>query len=490
MKREQWGSRAGFVLAAVGSAIGLGNIWRFPYMAYENGGGAFFIPYLIAMLTAGIPFMILEFTMGHKFRGSAPKTLAKINSKFEWLGWFQVMIAAVIGVYYVAIIGWAISYTGLAVNQGWGSDPNAYFFGEYLQLGSDNSPSKLGAIQWHIAIPMLVAWAITFAAIYSGVKGGIERAGKIMMPVLFIMVLALIGRIVFLPGAADGLNYLFQPDFSKLTDPSVWSAAYGQMFFTLSVGFAIMLAYSSYLPEKSDITNNALMTVLINCGFSILAGILIFSVLGYMAQEQGKPLTDVVSAGVGLAFVTIPAAINLLPAPYILGPLFFLALVVAGISSHISILEAVTSAFIDKLQWSRKKAASIVCGTGLLVSLSFATNGGLLLLDLVDYFINNLALLTSCLIELLLVGWLFKIADIRQHANDISDFSIGIWFELCIRFITPIMIAIILGNKIVETLNEGYGGYAMSDLLLLGWGLLALMLVIAITVNAKKTKEA
>ena len=490
MKREQWGSRTGFVLAAVGSAIGLGNIWRFPYMAYENGGGAFFIPYLFAMLTAGIPFMILEFTMGHKFRGAAPKTLSKINSKFEWLGWFQVMIAAVIGVYYVAIIGWSISYVGLAVNQGWGTDPNAYFFGEYLQLGSDNSPSKLGSIQWHIAIPMIVAWGITFAAIFSGIKGGIERAGKIMMPVLFIMVIALIGRMIFLPGALDGLNYLFEPDFSKLTDPTVWAAAYGQIFFTLSVGFAIMLAYSSYLPEKSDISNNALMTVLINCGFSIVAGILIFSVLGYMAQEQGKALTDVVSAGVGLAFVTIPAAINLLPAPYILGPLFFLALVVAGLSSHISIIEAVTSALIDKLKWSRKKAASIVCGVGLLVSLSFATNGGLLLLDLVDFFINNIALLASCLIELLLVGWLFKLADIREYANKISEVTIGVWFDLCIRFLSPIMIAIILANKIITTVTDGYGGYEISDLLTLGWGLIAAMLVIAIVINSKKSKEA
>lgn len=490
MKREQWGSRTGFVLAAVGSAIGLGNIWRFPYMAYENGGGAFFIPYLFAMLTAGIPFMILEFTMGHKFRGAAPKTLSKINSKFEWLGWFQVMIAAVIGVYYVAIIGWSISYVGLAVNQGWGTDPNAYFFGEYLQLGSDNSPSKLGSIQWHIAIPMIVAWGITFAAIFSGIKGGIERAGKIMMPVLFIMVIALIGRMIFLPGALDGLNYLFEPDFSKLTDPTVWAAAYGQIFFTLSVGFAIMLAYSSYLPEKSDISNNALMTVLINCGFSIVAGILIFSVLGYMAQEQGKALTDVVSAGVGLAFVTIPAAINLLPAPYILGPLFFLALVVAGLSSHISIIEAVTSAFIDKLKWSRKKAASIVCGVGLLVSLSFATNGGLLLLDLVDFFINNIALLASCLIELLLVGWLFKLADIREYANKISEVTIGVWFDLCIRFLSPIMIAIILANKIITTVTDGYGGYEISDLLTLGWGLIGAMLVIAIIINSKKSKEA
>ncbi|HIF9211322.1 TPA: sodium-dependent transporter [Photobacterium damselae] len=482
MSREQWGSRAGFILAAVGSAIGLGNIWRFPYMAYENGGGAFFIPYLFAMLTAGIPFMIMEFTLGHKLRSAAPRAFAKLGGKYEWLGWFQVFIAAVIAVYYVAVIGWAISYLGFSFKQSWGSDTNAFFFSEYLKLG-EHSPSQLGGFQLHIAIPMMIAWAITFAAIYSGIKGGIERASKIMMPLLFIMVLGLITRVVFLPGALDGLNYLFQPDFSKILDAKVWSAAYGQIFFTLSVGFAIMIAYSSYLPSKSDINNNAFMTVLINCGFSITAGVLIFAVLGYMAQEQAKPLTEVVSAGVGLAFVTIPAAINLLPAPYILGPLFFLALVVAGLSSHISIIEAVTSAVIDKLNWSRKKAAIVVCGTGFIVSMAFATNGGLLLLDLVDYFINNVALLSSCLLELLIVGWLVKIADIRQYANSISDFTIGKWFELCIRFISPIMLAIILVTNLYKTLAEGYGGYDMSDLLTLGWGLVGMMIVVSIIIN-------
>ncbi|HIF9391499.1 TPA: sodium-dependent transporter [Photobacterium damselae] len=482
MSREQWGSRAGFILAAVGSAIGLGNIWRFPYMAYENGGGAFFIPYLFAMLTAGIPFMIMEFTLGHKLRSAAPRAFAKLGDKYEWLGWFQVFIAAVIAVYYVAVIGWAISYLGFSFKQSWGSDTNAFFFSEYLKLG-EHSPSQLGGFQLHIAIPMMIAWAITFAAIYSGVKSGIERASKIMMPLLFIMVLGLITRVVFLPGAFDGLNYLFQPDFSKILDAKVWSAAYGQIFFTLSVGFAIMIAYSSYLPSKSDINNNAFMTVLINCGFSITAGVLIFAVLGYMAQEQAKPLTEVVSAGVGLAFVTIPAAINLLPAPYILGPLFFLALVVAGLSSHISIIEAVTSAVIDKLNWSRKKAATVVCGTGFIVSMAFATNGGLLLLDLVDYFINNVALLSSCLLELLIVGWLVKIADIRQYANSISDFTIGKWFELCIRFISPIMLAIILVTNLYKTLAEGYGGYDMSDLLTLGWGLVGMMIVVSIIIN-------
>ncbi|WP_337247125.1 sodium-dependent transporter [Photobacterium halotolerans] len=470
------------MLAAVGSAIGLGNIWRFPYMAYENGGGAFFIPYLFAMITAGIPFMIMEFSLGHKLRGAAPRAFSKLGVKLEWLGWFQVFIASVIAVYYVAVIGWAISYLGFAFTQSWGSDTNAFFFSEYLKLG-DNSPSNLGGLQLHIAIPMVIAWGITFAAIFTGVKGGIERANKIMMPLLLLMVLALIARVIFLDGALDGLNYLFQPDFSKILDAKVWSAAYGQIFFTLSVGFAIMIAYSSYLPEKSDINNNAFMTVLINCGFSMIAGILIFSVLGYMAQEQAKPLTEVVSAGVGLAFVTIPAAINLLPAPYILGPVFFLALVVAGLSSHISIIEAVTSAVIDKLKWSRKKASSVVCGVGFIVSMAFATNGGLLLLDLVDYFINNVALLASCLIELLVIGWLLKISDIRSYVNSISEFSIGKWFEICIRFISPIMLAIILGTNLTNTFNNGYGGYEMSDLLLLGWGLVAAMFVIAVIIN-------
>ncbi|GHY24581.1 sodium-dependent transporter [Vibrio cholerae] len=485
MKREQWGSRVGFILAAVGSAIGLGNIWRFPYMAYENGGGAFFIPYLFAMITAGIPFMILEFSMGQKHRGSAPTTLSKIHSKFEWLGWFQVGIAAVIAVYYVAVIGWAISYFGMSFNQSWGTDTNAYFFSEYLKLG-DNSPTNLGNIQWHIAFAMLIAWAITYAAIFGGVKKGIERASKIMMPVLLVMVLILIGRMIFLPGALNGVNYMFEPDFSKIWDVKVWAAAYGQVFFTLSIGFAIMLAYSSYLPEKSDITNNAFMTVLLDCGFSILAGIMIFSVLGYMAQEQGVALTEVVSAGVGLAFVTLPAAINLLPIPYILGPLFFLALVVAGLSSHISFIEAVTSALMDKLSWSRKKAANIVIGTGVIVSMAFATNGGLLLLDLVDHFANNVGIMVSCFIELLLMTWLVKISDVRKYVNATSDFSIGAWFDICLRFVSPVILAIIVATKFLSLFTDGYGGYDLT----LGWIMILTLLVIGIIINVKTHREA
>ncbi|QYK00544.1 sodium-dependent transporter [Shewanella psychrotolerans] len=486
MKREQWNSRVGFILAAVGSAIGLGNIWRFPYMAYENGGGAFFIPYLFAMLTAGIPFMILEFSLGHKIRKTAPRVFTQLGQtlglKLEWLGWFQVFIAAVIAVYYVAIIGWTISYLGFSFNLSWGDNPNQFFFNEFLKLGN-NSPSNLGEFQFGIAVSITLAWFMSFAAVYTGVKGGIERANKILMPLLFMMVLLLIARVLFLPGALSGLNYLFEPDFSRLLDFKVWSAAYGQIFFTLSVGFAIMLAYSSYLPGKSDINNNAFMTVLINCGFSILAGILIFGVLGYMAEQQMKPLTEVVSSGIGLAFVTIPTAINLMPAPYILGPLFFIALVIAGLSSHISIIEAVISAVIDKFHLRRKVAATIVCSFGYLVSMAFATNGGLLLLDLVDYFINNIALLMSCLIELIIVTWLLKVSFIRQHANENSEFHVGHWLEICLKLISPVILVTILMKNLYNTIVNGYGDYPIADQLIFGWGLVGTMMFFAILIN-------
>ncbi|MCL1125309.1 sodium-dependent transporter [Shewanella surugensis] len=486
MGREQWNSRTGFILAAVGSAIGLGNIWRFPYITYENGGGAFFIPYLFAMASAGIPFMIMEFTMGHKWRRAAPGIFTKLGVdlklRLQWLGWFQVMIAAVIGIYYVAIIGWSISYLGLSFTQNWGDNTNDFFFTQYLQLGA-YSPFNLGDLLLHIAIPMFIAWSITFFAVYTGIKEGIERANKILMPLLLIIVLFLISQTVFLPGAQKGLNYLFQPDFSQLLNVKVWSAAYGQIFFTLSVGFAIMLAYSSYLPKKSDINNNAIITVSINCGFSILAGILVFSVLGHMAEEQAQPITNVVSSGVGLAFVTIPEAISHLPIPYILGPLFFTSLVVAGLSSHISIIEAVISAIIDKLNYPRKKVATLVCGLGFIISMLFATNGGILLLDLVDYFINNIALIFSCLVEVIILAWFIKASIIRHYANQLSDFNTGKWMELCLRYMSPVILLIILVRNLINTFTQGYGDYTFMDQLLLGWGLITFMLLLSIIIN-------
>lgn len=483
-QREQWGSRAGFVLAAVGSAIGLGNIWRFPYMAYENGGGAFLIPYIFALLTAGIPFMILEFGLGHKYRGSAPKVFRSLGSKWEWLGWMQVLVALVISIYYVAVIGWTINYTGFAFNQSWGADPKGFFFGDYL--GLTGSPFELGGIRWPILGACTLAWAVTWLAITSGVRKGIERACKVLIPLLFLLVVVLIFRVVNLPGAMTGLNFLFTPDFSKLADFSVWADAYGQIFFSLSIGFAIMLAYSSYLPKKADINNNAAMTVFINCGFSMMAGIMIFSVLGNMAHATGQDVSDVAGAGVGLAFITIPAAINTMPAPAFFGTLFFVCLTMAGVSSHISIVEAVCSSFIDKFEWSRKKTASIICGFGFAMTLIFTTGGGLLILDIVDHFINNLCILGLALAEISLMSYVVGLEGIRNHVNDTSDFAVNNLWNICLKLVTVAVLGYTFIMNVITDFGTPYGGYATKDLIALGWSLLPIAFVIAMVLKKKQ----
>ncbi|MBN2652162.1 MAG: sodium-dependent transporter [Spirochaetales bacterium] len=225
-QRDQWGSRLGFVLAAVGSAIGLGNIWRFPYQAYNNGGGAFLVPYFIALLTAGIPLIILEFGLGHKMRGAAPSAFARLTTKnknvnnWEWLGWFQTFLSGVIATYYTVIIGWALSYTFLSFKQSWGDNPTEYFTQTYSQMSGVDAFTASFPI-WHIVLAVFAVWAICFAILFSGVKKGVEAANKIFMPLLIVMVLIILFKSITLDGAKNGLNFLFTPNFSKLKDPNV-----------------------------------------------------------------------------------------------------------------------------------------------------------------------------------------------------------------------------------------------------------------------------
>jgi NSS family neurotransmitter:Na+ symporter len=454
-------------MAAVGSAIGLGNIWRFPYMAYDNGGGAFLIPYFFALLTAGIPIIIMEFGLGHKYKGSAPMSFAKAKQKWEWLGWWQAFVSFIISIYYAVVIAWALNYTLLSINLGWGEDTKAFFFNEFLQLSS--SPMEWGSIVWPVFVAAVVIWLITWLVLFSGVKRGIEFANKIFMPLLFILLLIMLGRALTLEGAFEGLQWLFRPDFSAILDYKVWTAAYGQIFFTLSICFAIMITYSSYLPEKSDINNNGMMTAFINCGFSMLAGIMIFAVLGYMATQQGVSIQDVAGAGVGLAFITIPKAISLLPGASFFGFLFFLALVFAGLSSMISITEACCSGLMDKFRWGRKPVTTLFCVIGFMFSLVFMTQAGLLVLDIVDHFINNFGIVFAGLVEVILLSWFFKLDIIREHANSLSDFQIGTWWNFCLKVITPIVLGYMAIANLVGDIRSAYGGYPDSALLIFGW---------------------
>ncbi|HLQ70719.1 MAG TPA: sodium-dependent transporter, partial [Bacillota bacterium] len=360
--RSQWGTRAGFILAAIGSAVGLGNIWRFPAVAYESGGGAFFIPYLFALLTAGIPILIMEFTMGHKYRGSAPLTYRRMNKATEGIGWWAVLVAFVISTYYSVIIAWAISYSYFSLNLSWGDDTEGFLNGQYLELAE--VPGQFGGLVPGVFIPLIIVWLIVLGVLFRGVKRGIEIANRIMIPTLVIVFIIVVIRAITLPGALEGLNAFFQPDFSQIFKGSVWIAAYGQIFFSMSIAFAIMITYSSYLPKKSDITNNAFITGFSNSGFELLAGIGVFAVLGFMATQQGIPIDEVVAGGVGLAFVVFPAIINEFPAfNEVFGVLFFLSLVLSGLTSLLSITETYVSGLADKFGISRAKA--VLFGGGL-----------------------------------------------------------------------------------------------------------------------------
>lgn len=488
--RSQWKNQLGFILAAVGSAVGLGNIWRFSYVAYSNGGGAFIIPYLIALFTAGIPLLILEFGLGHERIGSAPLALAKISRRWEWLGWWAVIFVMFgIELYYSTVISWCVNYIRFSFDLSWGSDPDSYFFKTFLDLS--DSPSHLGGIRTPILLGLAFVWFVNWLVLYRGIQRGIELANRIFMPTLFVLMVVLLAWSVTLDGASTGIKAYLTPDFSKLKSPSVWMDAYGQIFFTLSLGFGIMIAYASYLPLESNISRNAFITSLTNSGFELMAGFAVFSVLGFMSVSEARPIKDVVTQSVGLAFVAYPKAISLIPGGKIFGVIFFTCLFMAGITSSISILEAFTSALVDKFRFNRKVVVTVICILGFLGALVFATRGGLHWLDIVDHFLNLYGLVVVGLLECLVVGWLFRLPLLRKHINRFSSVKLGRSWDFIIKFFLPAVLCIMLVSQIIVEFKAAYGGYSWKPLILIGvdWVLLTFVAAVVISLRPWKTEN-
>ena len=484
MPREQWTSQLGFLLAAVGSAVGLGNIWRFSYMAYDYGGGAFLLPYLVALLTAGIPLLILEYAIGHERIGSAPLAYAKINPRFEWVGWWSVTFVMFgIVLYYTVIIAWCLNYFVLSFDLGWGDDPNSFFFGEFLQ--TSEGPADISEIRTPILAALAVIWLVCWAVVYRGVRKGIELANKILMPLLFVLIAILVAWSVTLDGAGAGLEAYVTPDFAKLSEPRVWIDAYSQIFFTLSLAFGIMIAYTSYLPAKADITGAAIRTAFINSGFSLFAGVAVFSVLGFMAQHEGKAISEVAAQSIGLAFVAYPKAISRMPAGNLFVAVFFLCLVVAGLSSAVSIIEAFVSAMVDKFGASRQKLVTFVSILGFCGSIIFTTRAGLYWLDIVDHFVTHYGLVTVGILECLLVGWLFNLPMLRRHVNRISSFQLGSWWDFLIKIFVPLVLIVILVGDLANELSAPYEGYSWTALVMIGRDWLLITLIAAFVLASR-----
>lgn len=458
-ERSQWGSRLGFIMAAMGSAVGLGNIWRFPFKVYDNGGGVFLIPYLIALFVIGIPVMMLEFGLGHRMRQAFPGALRKISPRFSWIGWWSVSFVMFgIVVYYSVVIAWCICYFFLAFTRQWGDSPSAYFGEDFL--GATKAPYDaetgqfvMGDFMWWIFLALLFVWGINWFICYFDIKRGLERANKIFIPLLVGLMLVMVGWSWFFEGAATGREFYLKPDWNRFLEPKIWIEAFTQIFFTLSLGFGIMVAYASYLPKKPNIPASALITCVGNCAFSFITGFAVFNILGFKAVQDGVAVQDVVAGGPGLCFEVYPEALNLM-APgigNIFGIVFFLVLVVAGITSSVSIVEAFSSGILDHFKLKRSTVVSVLCLSALFLGTFYCFGSGGHWLDIVDSFLNKYGLLLVVILETLIIGWFFTPKKLRSHLDDTHEMRMVGWVGICMKLmITALLVLTWYGLARVE----------------------------------------
>ena len=435
--REQWGSRIGFIMAAAGSAVGLGNVWRFPYLVGMNGGAAFVVIYVILAVTIGITVMLCEFCVGRAARSGSAGAFSKLSKNPVWpvFGWMGMLIGGfVILSYYGVIAGWTIKYmlesfTGLMTEAAAGR--SGEFFDGFLS-------DRAGLITYQIT-----AMAITTVIVAGGIGKGIERACKMMMPCLFVILLILIARSVTLPGAAAGMEFYLKPDFSKITGQSILDAM-GQGFFSLSLGMGIMLTYGSYLPKDERLPGSALMIFGIDTAVALLAGLAIFPAVFAMGMEPG--------AGIGLTFITLPVVFAKMPLGSVFSFLFFLLLFFAAITSMMSLLEVAVAFLIDEFKLKRRVAAVAAGVTVTLLGIPSATSlsgspriFGMTFFDLIDYISNNIMMPVTAIGICAFVGWAWADGAKREITNGgLAPFGAVDMWMFAARFLAPAGVGIIL----------------------------------------------
>jgi len=453
--QNEWGSNLSFLLAMVGAAVGLGNIWRFPYVLYSSGGGVFYIPYLVAVFLLGIPFLILEYAVGYNFKASFAKGLRKINSKFEFLGWLLPLSTFVIMIYYSAVIGWIAIYVVLSFYKGWGDEPGQFFGGTLLK--DNSSPAGLGEFVPVVGISMIVSWIIIWFISHRELEKGLGKVNRILVPILFVIMIGIVIYSLTLSGAGLGLNELFHPDWSQLKNFNVWTSAFGQIIFSLNLGLSMAFTYAGYSGKETDLISNALVITVANCGFENFCALGVFSVLGYMAQLKNLAIKEVVDSGPGLVFVAYPAVINVLGKfAYVLGPAFFITVFLAGLTSILSMVEPISFCIQNKFTWDRKKSASVLIVIGGVLSMLFATAFGSTLLGYVDAYINQVLILLCIVVECFAFAWVFKAERTMRTLNDRSkSIKVGAWWLIIVKYILPIFITVVWIGGIIDVVKAG-----------------------------------
>ncbi len=434
-----WSSRLAFFLAATGSAVGLGNIWRFPYLASDNGGGAFVLVYLSCIALCGLPILLAEVLIGRNGRMSPVNailnTTRESGSSRAWsgIGWIGMLAALLILSFYSVVAGWTLHYAWLYLSQLFGGagivDAGATFSG---LLGNATELSL-----WHAAFMLL-----TVGVVALGVEKGLERAVSFLMPALLLMLLILLGYGASTGHLAEAAAFLFVPDFSKIT-PTIFLTAMGQAFFSLSLGIGSMMAYGAYLPSQASIPKLGLSVALADTGVALLAGLAIFPIV---IQFLGTPT----GGGAGLIFTSLPSAFNQMGA--IFGLVFFVLLSVAAWTSSISMLEPVTAFLVERTRLTRKLAASLMAAMTWVLGLAtvFSFNHwshirpfGLSIMDNIELLSNDILLPLGGLLLALLAGWAVSGKIVREQLSDLPPWLFTLWLWL-VRVVTPALVAIVL----------------------------------------------
>lgn len=434
-------SNIGFILAAAGSAIGLGNLWKFPYLTGENGGGIFVLIYLIIVLSIGFTCMLGEMAMGKHTKLNPVGAYKKIAKKFTFVGYLGIIVPFLIVTYYNIIGGWLLRYIA------------AFVMGQ-LNTIAGNSDVFFGDFivsAWSPIIWTLIFILINAVIIRAGVEKGIEKASKILMPALFILIIVVVIRSVTLPGAEAGLEFYLKPDFSKLTFNTV-SAALGQVFFSLSLGMGIMIAYGSYLPEDTNIEKNAMIVPALDTLIALLAG---FAILPAVFAFGYEP-----SAGPGLIFITLPAVFNSMPLGSLWAILFFLLVLFAAITSSVSLMECPTSWLIDTYDWDRKKATYAVCVATFIVAIPESLSNGAIdfiipgfemnFFDFVGYIAESVLMPAAGFFMCIVIGYVWGIPAFSKVVsnNNKYTFKSKNFAKVMIKYIAPVAIFFIWLNSV------------------------------------------
>lgn len=504
--RETWSKKIDFLLSVIGFAVDLANVWRFPYLCYKNGGGAFLVPYLLFMVIAGMPLFYMELALG-QFNREGAAGVWKICPVLKGVGFTVILISLYVGFFYNVIIAWALHYffssftmelpwthcnntwnspncsdtlsgnasDSLGLNDSFRTTPAAeYFERGVLHLHESRGIDDLGPPRWQLTSCLLLVIVLLYFSLWKGVK----TSGKVVwitatMP--YVVLFALLLRGITLPGALDGIKAYLSVDFHRLCEASVWIDAATQICFSLGVGFGVLIAFSSYNQFTNNCYRDAIITTSVNSLTSFSSGFVVFSFLGYMAQKHSVPIGDVAKDGPGLIFIIYPEALATLPLSSVWAVVFFTMLLALGIDSAMGGMESVITGLIDEFQLLHRHrelfTLFIVLATFLL-SLFCVTNGGIYVFTLLDHFAAGTSILFGVLIEAIGVAWFY---GVRQFSDDIKQMTgqrPSLYWRLCWKFVSPCFLLFVVVVSVVTFRPPHYGDYVFPEWAnALGWAI-------------------